>query len=155
MAIPTQQSLTGFISTDPELTFTADGVARFYARAGHEHFQANDDGTFTKLPNTYHDLVQFRRAAERSFEQLKKGDHFVAEGRVHVREFSQNGEPRVHEEFIAKKIGHDLARTNYVVKRRNDAPVAVESNSAELAVGTRGRGVVSSRKSEAAVDVAL
>jgi hypothetical protein len=38
MPIPTQMSLAGFIATAPQLNFTGNGAARFYARIGVEHF---------------------------------------------------------------------------------------------------------------------
>jgi single-stranded DNA-binding protein len=117
MAIHTQQSLSGFIATVPELTVTSKGDARFYARIGQEHFQRNDDGSFTPLETTFHNLVQYRTAAERSYERFEKGDSFVAEG--YVREYDRlvDGQPQRDEEFVAKKIGHDAARHSYTLNR--------------------------------------
>ena len=48
MAIRTQQSISGFIATDPQLTVTDRGEARFYARFGQENFHREEDGSFTK-----------------------------------------------------------------------------------------------------------
>lgn len=118
MAIHTQQSLTGFIVTDPELTITSKGEARFYAKIGQEHFQRNDDGSFTQLEVTFHNLVQYRKAAERSYERFQKGDNFVAEGYVHEYDHDVDGQTQHGEEFVAKKIGHDAARQNYTVNRK-------------------------------------
>ena len=39
MSIDTQQAITGFIATEPRLTYTEDGTARFYARIGIEQSQ--------------------------------------------------------------------------------------------------------------------
>jgi single-strand DNA-binding protein len=118
MAIRTQQSLSGFIVTDPELDTTSKGDARFHARIGQEHFQRNEDGSFTQLESTFHDLVQYRKAAERTFERFQKGDNFVAEGYVREYDHEIDGEPRHGEEFVAKKIGHDAARHTYTVNRK-------------------------------------
>ena len=125
MAIHTQQSLSGFIVTDPELTITSKGEARFYAKIGQEHFQRNDDGSFTQLEATFHNLVQYRKAAERSYERFQKGDNFVAEGYVHEYDHDVDGQIQHGEEFVAKKIGHDAARQNYTVNRKTttNAPV--------------------------------
>lgn len=49
MTIPTQMSLPGFMATAPQLNFTGNGVARFYARVGVEHDRKETDGSFTKL----------------------------------------------------------------------------------------------------------
>ncbi|PMY27293.1 single-stranded DNA-binding protein, partial [Pseudomonas sp. GW456-L14] len=83
MAIRTQQSISGFIASDPQLNYTSKGEARFYARSGQEHFRREGDGTFTRLEPTFHDLVAFRATAERAHERFAKGDSFVAEGYVH------------------------------------------------------------------------
>ena len=53
MAIHTQESLSGFIASEPLLTETAKGDARFFARIGKEHFRREDDGSFTQTETTY------------------------------------------------------------------------------------------------------
>ncbi len=118
MAIRTQQSLSGFVVSDPELNTTSNGDPRFHARIGQEHFQRNEDGSFTQLESTFHDLVQYRKAAERTFERFQKGDNFVAEGYVREYDHEVDGQSRHGEEFVAKKIGHDAARHTYTVNRK-------------------------------------
>ncbi|HEX4400123.1 MAG TPA: single-stranded DNA-binding protein [Galbitalea sp.] len=118
MAIRTKQSLSGFIVTDPELTITSKGEARFYAKIGQEHFRRNDDGSFTQLESTFHNLVQYRKAAERSYQLFQKGDHFVAEGYVHDYDHDIDGQTQHAEEFVANRLGHDAARQNYTVDRK-------------------------------------
>lgn len=118
MTIPTQMSLNGFIATVPDLRFTSTGKARFYARVGCEHFRREVDGSVTKLEATFHDLVLFESAAERAYAQLRKGDTFIASGHVHEYALERNGATVVREEFVARQIGHDTARTTYEVHRR-------------------------------------
>mgnify|MGYP000984112388 FL=1 len=117
MAIRTQQSISGFIATDPQLTVTDRGEARFYARFGQESFHREDDGSFTKLEPSFHNLVMYRATAERAFERFTKGDSFVAEGYAHEYSYERDGQSLSGEEFVAKKIGHDTARTRYEVDR--------------------------------------
>lgn len=118
MSVRTQQSLTGFIASDPQLTFTQAGDARFYARIGQEQFRRLDDGSFETTGVEYTDMVQYRAAAERAYAQFRKGDSFVAEGYTHEYEQTQpDGTPHHREEFVAKKLGHDTARTTYTVDR--------------------------------------
>jgi single-stranded DNA-binding protein len=118
MSVRTQQSLTGYIASDPQLTFTSRGEARFYARVGQEQFRRLDDGTFEKAGVEYTDLVQYRTAAERAYEQFRKGDSFIAEGYIHQYDQTQpDGTTAPREEFVAKKLGHDAARTTYAVDR--------------------------------------
>jgi len=55
-------------------------------------------------------------------------DSFVAEGYVRNFEFERDGETIQREEFVAKKIGHDLARTNYDVDRTRRSAAATETD---------------------------
>ncbi|GAB3129293.1 single-stranded DNA-binding protein [Glaciibacter psychrotolerans] len=117
MALHTQQSLSGFIASEPQQSVTESGETRFYARVGQPHFRHEDSGSFTELEPSFHDLVTYRATADRTLTRFAKGDSFVAEGYVHTFEVEHGGEVVEREEFVAKKIGHDLARTNYEVNR--------------------------------------
>ncbi|XPP25596.1 MAG: single-stranded DNA-binding protein [Leucobacter sp.] len=118
MAIHTQESLSGFIASEPHLSFTQKGDARLFMKIGQEHYRREDDGSFTQTETTFHDLVTFRKTAERAHQRFAKGDKFVAEGYTHHYDRTDdNGQTITVEEFVAKKIGHDLARTRYTVAR--------------------------------------
>lgn len=117
MSIPTQMSLAGFIATAPQLNFTGNGVARFYARIGVEHFRKETDGTFTKMEPTFHDLVAYAKTAERAYAKFKVGDNFVSSGYIHEYELDRHGHVEAREEFVVRRIGHDLARSRYEVDR--------------------------------------
>ena len=128
MALHTQESVSGFIASDPQLTYTERGDARFYARVGQEHYRKEPDGTFTELDPTFHDLVAYRATAERAHARFAKGDSFVAEGYAHPYEYERDGQSVRGEEFVAKKLGHDLARTTYEVNRaRAERAVELEA----------------------------
>mgnify|MGYP001439185220 CR=1 FL=1 len=131
MTIRTQQSISGFIANDPVLTETDTGETRFYARFGQENYRREEDGTFTKLEPSFHNLVMFRATAERAYERFSKGDSFVAEGYTHEYTYERAGQRIEGEEFVAKKIGHDTARTSYEVDRTPraaaDAPTRAPS----------------------------
>ena len=122
MTIPTQMSLHGFIATDPDLHFSENGVARFSARVGVRQFRQNPDGSTTQLEPTFHDLVIFRKPAERAYEAFRKGDTFVATGHINENPYERHGRRIVCEEFVARHIGHDLVLTQYVVERQQPAP---------------------------------
>lgn len=51
-----------------------------------------------------------------------KGDSFIASGYVHEYEVERNGTSVVREEFVARRIGHDMVRTTYDVRRRDLRP---------------------------------
>ena len=123
MAIHTQESLSGFIASEPHLSFTEKGDARLFVKIGQEHYRRENDGSFTQTETTFHDLVAFRKTAERAHQRFAKGDKFVAEGYTHHYDRTDdNGQTIKVEEFVAKKIGHDLARTRYTVDRPRRTP---------------------------------
>ncbi|WP_454112504.1 single-stranded DNA-binding protein [Microbacterium aurum] len=117
MAIRTQESFSGFIALDPQLSQTSKGDPRFYARVGKEHFRREDDGAFTQTETSYHHLVMFGRSAEHAHARFAKGDNFIAEGYAREVNYERDGQAVESEEFVAKKIGHDTARTRYDVDR--------------------------------------
>ena len=121
MSIPTQLSLHGYIATAPELTKTRDGSPRFHARIGVEQFRKEPDGSFSKLDPAHCDLVAYDTAAQRAFERFRVGDSFVAAGYVNEYEIDRGGEKVPRQEFVARRIGHDLARTRYEVIRKSAA----------------------------------
>ena len=134
MTIPAQMSLHGFIATAPQLNFTGNGAARFYARVGVEHFRKETDGSFTKLDPTFHDLVAYSKTAERAYSKFKVGDNFLASGYISGYEVDRNGQVEAREEFVARRIGHDLARTKYDVDRtpsRQPEPPAADLSMAK------------------------
>jgi single-stranded DNA-binding protein len=111
-------SLHGFIATAPQLNFVGSGAARFHARVGVEHYRKEADGSFTKLDSTFHNLVTYGKTAERAYARLQVGDSFVAAGYLNEYEVDRNGQAEAREEFVARRIGHDLTRTTYDVNRR-------------------------------------
>jgi single-stranded DNA-binding protein len=123
MSIPTQISLTGFFAGDPQIHFSKNGTARFYARVGVEHFRKEVDGSFTQLDSTFHDMVAFEATAERAHDRFRPGDSFVASGYIHEYEVERDGSTVIKEEFVARKPGHDTARTRYDVQRRRPQPL--------------------------------
>ena len=117
MTIHTQESVSGFVASSPQLTQTEKGDARLYFRFGQEHFRKEDDGSFTQLETTFHHLVMFGRSANHAHDRFRKGDNFIAEGYTRPVSYERNGQNVEGEEFVAKKIGHDTARTRYDVDR--------------------------------------
>lgn len=117
MSIHTQESVSGFVASEPQLTNSTSGNPRLYFRFGQEHFRREEDGTFTQLETSYHHLVMFGRSAERTSAKFAKGDNFLAEGYQRPVSYEREGQTVESEEFVAKRIGHDTARTRYDVDR--------------------------------------
>ncbi|EYT56575.1 single-stranded DNA-binding protein [Leucobacter sp. UCD-THU] len=133
MSIKTQQSLSGFFIKDLNLRKSNSGTPYFTARVGQHQFASDGHGGFTQTGTERFNIVQFGKAAERSFSQFRSGDKFVAEGYVRDTEYTKrNGETVSAQEFVVKKIGHDTGWTKYSVERPEPQSPAVE----EEAVGT-------------------
>ena len=135
MTIPTQRSLAGFIASTPQLNFTGNGVARLCARVGVEHARKEPDGTFTQLDPTFHDLVIYRASAGRAYARFREGDSFVAHGYIHEYEMEKNGQSVACEESVARRIGHDVARTRYEVDRKQAERSSLVTEVPQPAVG--------------------
>ena len=129
MALHTQQSLSGFIASEPHHSVTENGDTRFYVRVGQPHFRRESDGSFTELEPTFHDLVAYRATADRALSRFAKGDSFIAESYVRTFQVERDGAIIEGEEFVAKKIGHDLARTNYDVERNRRPAASAEQDA--------------------------
>lgn len=114
MSIRRKESLSGFVATDPELTFTSKGDARVYMRVGQPQVRFEEDGTFTQLDPEFTDLVMFRKSAELAHEQFRKGDNFITEGETRTYT-GDDGTERA--QFVASRIGHDNNITRYTVDR--------------------------------------
>lgn len=135
MSIPTQMSLAGFIASEPDLHFTSAGAEYVRVRVGVEQWRKEVDGSFTKLDPTFHDMVSFESTARETYARFRKGDSFVASGYVHEYEVEAAGE--IREEFVARKIGHNVNKTSYEVQRRRVAPATPvpEQTSQTPAIG--------------------
>ncbi len=132
MAIQTQQAFSGFIASDPQLSETENGDARLYMKVGKEHYRQEQDGSCTQLETSFHHLGAGKAAAEQAAERRAKVGKIHAEG--YVREYryqDANGQNIESEEFIARRIGHDLARTRYEVDRSSRRSSGRESAAFE------------------------
>ncbi|WP_244928552.1 single-stranded DNA-binding protein [Nocardioides sp. W7] len=126
MSIPTQMSLVGFVASAPDLHFTKHGAECCRLRVGVEQWRKEVDGSFAKLDPTFHDMVAFEGTARETYARFRKGDSFVASGYVHEYEYeveNHEGASVIKEEFVARKIGHNVNKTDYLVQRgRRTAP---------------------------------
>lgn len=135
--IQTQQAVAGFVASDPQLAYTEKGDARLYFKLGVEHYRREEDQSFTKLETTYHDLVAFKTTAEQGYARLAKGDSVIANGRVREYSYERDGQRFAGEEFVATRLGHDLARTRYDVDRAPRQNAAGQDGVARDAVNSQ------------------
>jgi len=122
MSIPVQMSLVGFVASAPELHFTKKGDECCRLRVGVEQWRKEVDGSFTKLDPTFHDMVAYESTARETYARFRPGDAFVASGYIHEFEVERRDGPSViKEEFVARKIGHNANKTDYLVQRGRHA----------------------------------
>lgn len=113
----TKHSITGFIASTPKLSTTERGDPRLFFKIGIEHYTIEDDNSFTKEETTFHNVVAFNATARHGKQKLARGDHIIAHGRTHTYTVERDGQLEEEEEFIAARLGHDLARTRYTPDR--------------------------------------
>ncbi|MGP5291492.1 hypothetical protein ACTXL6_15635 [Brachybacterium tyrofermentans] len=107
-----EKAFYGFVASEPKLTYH-DGKPRLYFKAGQEHYRYGPDGSRTKLPTTFHDVVAFKGAAIHGGQKLAKLDWFMGLGHDKPNTNPATGVEEV--EFIANRFGHDIARMNYEI----------------------------------------
>lgn len=126
MAIQTHESLSGFIATDPQLSFNSKGEARFYVRIAQEHFERNPDGSFTQGETTFHDPGDVPAHGRAGVPDVRQGRLVRRRGVRAQLTFERDGQTLAGEEFVAKRLGHDSARTAYAVDREQRRIQVVE-----------------------------
>lgn len=116
MGIKNATVLIGHIAGETKLTYSEKtGTPRFYARVGVDHWRREEDGTFTKLERTHHDLAIRYKAAEVAKELLRNGDDFIATGRFAKFKDPDTGVER--EEFRADTLSPNPVLTRLTINR--------------------------------------
>lgn len=113
-AIPTTIGVEGRLAADPALKRARNG--RPFVRVAFEAEpapQRDADGQFVRVSRVSCELVCFGQAARTLSRRFRMGDFLVASGRL-----DRSQEPVV---FVARRLGHDAARTTYRVTRTTAA----------------------------------
>lgn len=133
MPIPTKTGIEGFIASDPTLSYTRYGDARFYARVGLPQSTRDEEGNFHQAEPYFTDLVMFGKSAQRAYEQFQKSDNFVAEGQESTYMQTVDGQQQQREQFRAGSIGHNNNMTTYEVDRSRAEERTAERDQARTA----------------------
>ena len=96
--------IIGRLGKDPEMRYTADGVAiANFSIATSEDWK--DKNTGEKREKTeWHRIVAFRRLAEVCGEYLTKGKQVYIEGKLQTRAWEKDGVKRYTTEILADKM---------------------------------------------------
>ena len=119
MANETVLTVTGNLTSDPELRFTTNGaaVANFTIASTPRKFdrQANE---FKDGETLFMRCSVWREAAENVAESLQKGTAVIAQGRLESRSYeTKEGEKRTVTELAVDEIGPNLRRATAQVTR--------------------------------------
>ena len=116
MSIKIATVMVCHIASDPRLTYSEKtGTPRFYARVGVDHWRREEDGTFTKLERTFHDLALRYKAGEVAKELYRKGDDVIATGRFEKFADPETGVER--EEFRADTLSPNPVSSRITLNR--------------------------------------
>jgi single-stranded DNA-binding protein len=104
-------SMKGFFATMPELTYSEEGRAVFFARFGIECHRTAPDGTRIRLEPRFGSVFAYGETAEIAHRQFRKYDVFIAHGQIETNKNSGK------QQFVAEDFGHSILRTRYEVDR--------------------------------------
>ncbi|MFJ3408196.1 single-stranded DNA-binding protein [Promicromonospora sp. NPDC090134] len=116
MTIPIRQSLEGVFLTGLRPGTTRTGLPVLRARVRAQQWQREGE-TFTPGEPVTCDLVVFHESTQRARTRFRPGDAFIASGHVNTYNVTHDGKLIQREEFVARRLGHDAARTRYKVTR--------------------------------------
>lgn len=116
MTIPIRQSLEGVFLTGLQPGTTRTGVPVLRARVRAQQWQ-HEGETFTPGEPVTCDLVVFHESTQKTRTRFRPGDAFIASGHINTYDITRDGKTVQREEFVARRLGHDAARTRYKVTR--------------------------------------
>lgn len=116
MTIPIRQSLEGVFLTGLRPGATRTGVPVLRARVRAQQWQREGE-TFTPGDPVTCDLVVFHESTQRARTRFRPGDAFIASGHINTYDVTRESKTIQREEFVARRLGHDAARTRYKVTR--------------------------------------
>lgn len=96
-------TLVGRVGQDPDIRYLENSVAvgRFSIAVTERY--PDKDGNWVDRPTEWHDIVVWRRLAERAKDELKKGKLVYVEGKLSSRKWEdKDGNPRKTIEIVAR-----------------------------------------------------
>ncbi|WP_119296320.1 single-stranded DNA-binding protein [Brevibacterium casei] len=97
-----KDSIYAFVASKPQLTYTENGDARLYFKAGQRHRHYDPEAGWQNQPTTFHDVVAFKGAAQFGVEHLREKDRFIAQGSL--REYTNKHTGEREEQFEATRF---------------------------------------------------
>lgn len=110
MPLPTI-TMTGNLTRDPELRFTAGGVPVVTLRIACSDRVKQADGSYTDGASTYLDVSIWRGAAETCAQELRKGDRVTIVGVLKQEDYEKDGQKRTSYKVEAYQVAKTLKPT--------------------------------------------
>lgn len=111
-------TVVGNLTRDPELRFTAGGMATVRIGLAVNYRRRNQQTQEWDETVSFLNVVAFRDLAENAAESLTKGTRVLVTGRLEVREYeTKEGEKRQSVEVIADEIGPSLRWATATIAR--------------------------------------
>lgn len=102
-------TLTGNLTTDPELRFTPQGKPCASLQIAVNKRVKQPDGSWGDGPTSYYRCTAWGQLAEHVAESLAKGTRVIVQGRLDIREYeTRDGQRRVAAEIQVDDVGPSL-----------------------------------------------
>ncbi|MFC6851616.1 single-stranded DNA-binding protein [Aquipuribacter hungaricus] len=117
-------ALRGNVATEPVLKVTQQGttVCSFRLAVTARRYSSSDSKV-VDAETSWYTVTCWRSLAENVVGSLAKGQGVVVHGRLRVRDFVHDGQPRTSADVTAEALGHDLTwgTTSFTPNRRSRA----------------------------------
>lgn len=111
-------TITGRLAKDPELRFSASGIAMCVFTVVSSSRRKQDDGTFADVDTTFWDCVAWRQLAE-NLAECVKGDRVIVAGKAAQEEWTdkETGAKRRKIKIKADDVGISMLFNGATAKR--------------------------------------
>jgi single-strand DNA-binding protein len=123
-----QVFLSGYVAKEPKYRITSSGHSAVTLRVGYTPRRVDrETGEWMDGATSFVTVVCWRTLAENVATCLRKGEPVLVRGRLQVRPYEKDGQPRLAVEIEASSVGHDLARgvANFQRARRSPGETAL------------------------------
>ncbi len=106
----TRVALRGNVATEPVLKVTQNGttMCSFRLAVTARRFSVTDN-KMVDAETSWYTVTCWRTLAENVSSSVEKGQGVMVQGRLRVRDFTHDGQPRTSADVTADHVGHDLS----------------------------------------------
>ena len=120
---PNHVTITGNLTRDPELRFTASGLATLTVGVAYNRRVKDDAGQWGDGPPSFFNVTCWRELAENVAESCHRGDKVTVSGRLEQRSWEKDGEKKSSVDVVADDVAVSLQRATVTVARNQRVTV--------------------------------